>query len=334
MSSKKGKKVSFECTKQEQGYDSSAICRKWQSTGDTERNATILIDTIKLLESLDPRLISGSGRAEARTRLAQEYAEVGVENMPRIVVARSKDARLDGALLSGWNRLNAAKRQGLNEVEVELLDVNDFAEAFTEAVRSNSTFGDPMTKEEKQNAACRMIDEYGISVKDAAKALGQTQRTIERWTEDIRQAKGSAKVQQIKDMVTNEGLSTKEAGKIAGVSERTAFRYKTEANDIATPEGEDSTTASITTVVSDIPVFSGGGEQYEETSPIFPEVSVCATGQRSSDDLMETVFDALDELKEFEQAKAQAEVQELIGEIRGMCDRLFQAVHGWGNNNV
>lgn len=150
------------------------------------------IEEIKLLPELDPRRSTKSGSLDLRAKKAEEYAEIGIESLPKIIIAQSVDANIDKAILSGWTRLEAAKIQQTEEVQVNIAAVGSFAEAYAIAVNSNATHGLSMTRTEKVEAARKLIGQCGITIKSAAKILSVPERTVLRWTKQVRTALGAA----------------------------------------------------------------------------------------------------------------------------------------------
>jgi ParB-like chromosome segregation protein Spo0J len=100
------------------------------------------------------------------------YAEI-FEELPPITIQKGT-----GKLIDGWHRFYAASKLGLNEVQVEELDVPDNL-IFAEAVKRNLKHGIPLKGQERERAILRLSKD-GLSARQIADILSCHHASVSR----------------------------------------------------------------------------------------------------------------------------------------------------------
>lgn len=152
---------------------------------------------------LDPALYPRHGLNEERVQDYMEVMEAGGE-LPRIQIS------IDGRLIDGRHRLEAASRLGEDHLQ-RLLDQAEVVEGdgLVHAVIANIKHGEPLTRQEKQDNACRLLDEgYGVEHL-AENVFGVPPQTVRRWTKDHRDQKKQERNERIRDL-SEQGFSVRE----------------------------------------------------------------------------------------------------------------------------
>jgi DNA-binding transcriptional regulator YdaS (Cro superfamily) len=145
-------------------------------------SAVILgIDDVQVIGDLYPRLQPNRSKID-------DYFD-SLDQLPPIVVARGR------VLVDGWHRWKAHAQAGRTEIKaVDLGELND-EQILDEAVARNATHGTGLTRNDKRALAVRLwVDgrEHAAEIKRLAKLLAVAERTVERWTADVRAAETEA----------------------------------------------------------------------------------------------------------------------------------------------
>lgn len=138
---------------------------------------TIPISAVRFVPELYPRL-SPSDDTVAR------YQET-LDDLPPIVVAK------DGVLVDGYHRWQAQLRSGRTEIAAEDLGNLTDAEIFNESIDRNSHHGMALSRKDKQDLAPKLWQARAHlaaadRVKDIARLLAVSERTVQQWTQDVR----------------------------------------------------------------------------------------------------------------------------------------------------
>ena len=168
--------------------------------------------------------------------LADEYAEAmadGYGNFPPIVVSK-----IDGdyCVIDGHHRLEAAKRNRLEEVPCDVIESNSTA-ALVEAFVRNNKQGMRFSKADRENAILIMLQTFSDhSDRYIAKLIGVSNATIGRYRSKL---ESSQKVQELTVSHETVNRQTEERigadGKERGPRQRPTYEYEPETTD-AEPE--------------------------------------------------------------------------------------------------
>ncbi len=195
------------------------------------------------------------------TELADEYAEAmadGYGNFPPIVVSK-----IDGdyCVIDGHHRLEAAKRNRLEEVPCDVIESNSTA-ALVEAFVRNNRQGMRFSKADRENAILIMLQAFSDhSDKYIAKLIGVSNATIGRYRNKL---EASQKVQDI--TFSNENVNNETEKHIGADGKARGKRHMpTEEYE---PEPEPETTDAE--------------PEPLEPSPTFPAPSVEVKPKRES----------------------------------------------------
>jgi len=115
---------------------------------------------------------------QAKSR-AKEYMLVPADELPPIVIADSLDPAIDGKILSGFTRLEAAKLRNDTEITVELRKVENRAEALTIAVQENVSNGTPLRFEEIKSIV-RQLHKEGVKQVVIAERVNRHESNVSR----------------------------------------------------------------------------------------------------------------------------------------------------------
>lgn len=134
------------------------------------------IDSVQVIDELYPRLRVDWDKVH-------EYGEI-LDRLPGIIVARG------GVLVDGFHRLEAHKRAGCTEIKAhDLGDLSD-DEILTESIRTNVRHGNALSRNDRQALALRLWPALDgtdpAKVKHLAQLLAVSERTVERWSADVR----------------------------------------------------------------------------------------------------------------------------------------------------
>lgn len=169
------------------------------------------VDDVEFVKELYPRLREDDAAIE-RYRAA-------IDKLPPIVVARSR------VLVDGFHRWQAHRREGLDKVPaVDLGNLTD-AEIFNESIRRNATHGHQLSAKDKQNLAGKLWQTLahlpnGERVTEIGDILAVSERSVQGWTKDARQAEKAATQAKAYDLWLDCAEQQAIAGQL-GVSEAT-----------------------------------------------------------------------------------------------------------------
>lgn len=97
--------------------------------------------------------------------------------LDRMIVLKRSDE--DHVVIDGHHRFEAYKRMNVTKSVPVIVHVCDETEAVKLALSENSKTKLPMTKEERQDAAWRLVcSDYGLSKAETAKSTGVSERTV------------------------------------------------------------------------------------------------------------------------------------------------------------
>ncbi len=85
-------------------------------------------------------------------------------------------------IVDGVHRCQSREKAGFKAIMVEDLGPMTPAEAFQEAVRCNAIHGKPLTKTERADAYRKLINQYGIGIKQAELTLSVKSDEIRKWS--------------------------------------------------------------------------------------------------------------------------------------------------------
>lgn len=159
-----------------------------------EENITMPVNSVRFVKELYPRLRENDEAIE-RYRAA-------IDLLPPIVIAR------DGILVDGFHRLQAHKRENVEEIKViDLGNLSD-AEIFRESITRNAKHGQQLSAKDKQNLAGKLwmtFSDYPIDerVKEIAGLLAVNERTVRNYTKDARADEKRAMQDKAWDMWLN-----------------------------------------------------------------------------------------------------------------------------------
>lgn len=131
----------------------------------------VSIDEIKVIQDLYPRM----GHSQA---IVDSYRK-NIEGLPPIVVSK------DLVLVDGYHRYLAFRLEGKREIEAEIVDIPADRVLF-EAAKYNSKHGWQLSLGEKRKLAIKFfLNDY--DAKEIADCLSASIRTVQKWTEELRQ---------------------------------------------------------------------------------------------------------------------------------------------------
>jgi ParB-like chromosome segregation protein Spo0J len=111
-------------------------------------------------------------RSKEDKETVDQYAEI-FEELPPITIQKGTGKPIDG-----WHRFYAASKLGLNEVQVEELDVLDSL-LFAEAVKRNLKHGVPLKGPDRERAILRLVKQ-GFTEQQVADSLGCSRMSVHR----------------------------------------------------------------------------------------------------------------------------------------------------------
>jgi len=161
----------------------------------------IKLDEIKFRKDLYPRidfnheLVEKYSQAIEWDKENKEY----INPLPPIKISHN------GILIDGWHRWKAHETVGVDEIEVEVIQVKDKYGEFSElefkklAYKWNSNHGLQLTNKEKSKFANEMILISAMDVKELARLLSVSTVSIEKWTREtakkVKEARDEAIIQ-------------------------------------------------------------------------------------------------------------------------------------------
>lgn len=136
-------------------------------------------DDVRFVKELYPRL-------KPHDDVVERYRDA-LDNLPPIVVAR------DGVLVDGYHRWQAHVREGVETIPAENLGNLSDAEIIRESIKRNATHGQQLTSQDKQRMAGHLWTALADlpaedRVKELADLLAVNERSVQRWTKDVRKA--------------------------------------------------------------------------------------------------------------------------------------------------
>ena len=176
----------------------------------------IPVDSVRYVKELYPRL-------KPIDDVIERYRDA-LDNLPPIVVARG------GVLVDGYHRWQAHVREGATAVAaVDLGDITD-AEIVRESIRRNASHGQQLSRDDKRRMAGRLWTVLADlpaaeRVKDIAELLAVTDRSVERWTSDVRKAEDQERRERAWDAwLEQPEASQEDIGRQFGLSQATVSR--------------------------------------------------------------------------------------------------------------
>ena len=155
----------------------------------------------------------------------------------------------DLVLVDGRHRLEALKRDGITETEVQVCWYPSTPLLLLHAVQLNCEHGYQLTNEEKKRWV-REVWASGVTTEWLSRTVCVSTRTIQDWTSDLRRESKQQRDTELRELV-DEGLPVREASRILGVSESTGRRARQERRpaEVTVPpeqddqQGDDETAA-------------------------------------------------------------------------------------------
>lgn len=130
------------------------------------------VDDVRFVKELYPRLREDDAAIE-RYRSA-------LDKLPPIVVAR------DGILVDGFHRLQAHKREGVDEIAAQDLGNLSDAEILRESVRRNATHGHQLSVKDKRSMADQLWRSGTREDDDLCEILSITKATLDTYLRDAK----------------------------------------------------------------------------------------------------------------------------------------------------
>lgn len=136
-------------------------------------------ESIRFVKELYPRL--------REDETAVERYRAAIDRLPPIAVAR------DDILVDGFHRWQAHRREGVAEIAVENLGNLSDAEIRRESIRRNASHGHQLTQADKRRLAAMLWRDFGAMpngerATEIAELLSVSERSVQAWTKDARQA--------------------------------------------------------------------------------------------------------------------------------------------------
>ena len=153
------------------------------ATGESEQKegskvpeiVTIKTDSVVFREDLYPRI-------ETSAATVQKYAE-DLSVLPPV------DVNQHNALIDGWHRWTAHKKNGVEDIAAVVIETGSDAELLELAIEKNAIHGLQMSQADKRDMARKIytatpIDEQADKKKRLAEILSVTPQTIQNWLEN------------------------------------------------------------------------------------------------------------------------------------------------------
>lgn len=140
----------------------------------------VKLDEIQFRKDLYPRIAF-------KQELVEKYSETiewDKENEKYIVPLPPIKINQNNILIDGWHRWKAHEMAGVNEIEVEIIEIETDIELKKLAYQLNSNHGLQLSIKEKKKFANEMILISAMNVKELAKLLSVSTVSIEKWTKD------------------------------------------------------------------------------------------------------------------------------------------------------
>lgn len=151
-------------------------------------------------------------RFEPNQALIQRYANA-IEYLPPIKINQSN------ILIDGFHRWKAHQLEGMQEVNVEIIETSSEKELKRLAYELNSNHGLQLSNEEKRKYACEMIGD--ISVKDLSIILSVSERTVSGWTETQRKHLDEERDRKIVELYLRSQYTQEMLGEMFGITKQT-----------------------------------------------------------------------------------------------------------------
>ncbi len=133
-------------------------------------------------------------------------------------------------IVDGVHRYTAYKRLGHKQVEAKVLAISDLTDFIELATLANLKHGLQLTKDDKRHVA-RMLYSRGKNLKQIEKLLKVPERTLYRWTEDLRDEQERKKEKQKQEAIRlyNEGYTQQEIADLLGTTQQTISNWINES---------------------------------------------------------------------------------------------------------
>jgi len=151
-------------------------------------------------------------RFELRQDYIQKYAH-SIEHLPPIILSQAN------ILIDGYHRLKAHQLAGIEEIEVEILQVESEKELKKLAYKYNAAHGIQLTDDEKRKYAVEMAEE--MTNEELGLILSVDQSTVSRWTKNKREDMEAERNRKITQLYLRAWNTQQGIAKELGVAQQT-----------------------------------------------------------------------------------------------------------------
>jgi ParB-like chromosome segregation protein Spo0J len=178
--------------------------------GQFVETRTVRVDDLKWNGCIFPRKALDKNHVAELAEIAPAF-----EGSPIVVDGRMR-------IVDGAHRYGALKQAQVEEIEVDVYQYKDDAQAIAHSIAINSSHGHQLTRDEKRDWGKTVWQGLKDTVRIAT-ICGVSNRTVQRWMQEKLAQKKALRTQQIEES-KKDGRKIEEIAAEIGVSERTIAR--------------------------------------------------------------------------------------------------------------